>query len=50
MEAALIALSDKAAEDMEPHDYMALLSQLGWRPRVSQLSEAESAAGPGDGG
>jgi hypothetical protein len=50
MEAALIALAGKAAEDMEPHDYMALLNQVGWRPRVSRLAEAGSAGDPAGGG
>jgi hypothetical protein len=39
MEAALIALAGKRSEDMQPDDYLSLLHQLGWQPRVVSLAE-----------
>ena len=46
MEAALIALSGKRPEDMQPGDYLSLLHQLGWQPRVVSLAEAAPVVEP----
>jgi len=44
MEAALIALSGKRPEDMQPEDYLNMLRQLGWKPWVTRFGgESESA-------
>jgi hypothetical protein len=37
MEAVLIALAGKRPEEMQPDDYLELLRQLGWKPRVVEL-------------
>jgi hypothetical protein len=49
MEAVLIGLAGRPPEEMQPHDYLALLNQLGWRPRVSRLGEVGTAGRPGCG-
>lgn len=47
MEGVLIALAGKRPEEMRPEDYLELLRQLGWKPRVARLGSetAESARG-----
>jgi hypothetical protein len=40
MEAVLIALAGKPAEEMSAGDYLDLLERLGWRPRVVDLPAA----------
>jgi hypothetical protein len=40
MEAVLIALAGKSAEEMSAGDYLGLLQRLGWRPRVVDLPAA----------
>lgn len=45
MEGVLIALAGKRPEQMHPGDYLALLGQLGWKPRVVRLdADANPAA------
>lgn len=46
MEAALIALSGKRPEDMQPGDYLNLLHQLGWQPRVVSLADPAPVVQP----
>lgn len=46
MEAALIALSGKRPEDMQPGDYVSLLRQVGWQPRVLSLAETAPVIEP----
>lgn len=43
MEAVLIGLAGRPPEEMQPDDYIALLNQLGWRPRVLRLGDAGCA-------
>jgi hypothetical protein len=38
MEALLVALSGKRPEEIRPEDYLELLRQLHWQPRVSELN------------
>lgn len=38
MEAALIALAGKRPEEMGPNDYLEMLRQLRWRPRIARLA------------
>jgi len=40
MEGVLVALAGKRPEEMQPEDYLGLLGQLGWQPRVEELSGA----------
>ncbi len=40
MEGVLIALAGKRPEEMTAEDYLNLLRELGWQPRVTQLAEA----------
>ncbi len=44
MEGVLIALAGKRPDEMAPHDYLDLLRQLGWQPRVVKLAESPAAA------
>ena len=44
MEGVLMALAGKRPEAMQPEDYLDMLRQLGWRPRVVRLSGATEAA------
>jgi hypothetical protein len=37
MEAVLVALSGKAPKDLTPSDYLDLLKQLNWKPRIQNL-------------
>ena len=37
MEGVLIALANKRPEQMQPEDYLGLLKQLGWEPRVVRM-------------
>jgi hypothetical protein len=43
MEGVLIALAGKRPEEMRPEDYLGLLHQLGWKPRVVRLSDLPAA-------
>lgn len=38
MEAVLVALSGQRPEELKPEDYLKLLRQLRWQPRVSELN------------
>jgi hypothetical protein len=38
MEGVLVALAGKSPDEMEPQDYLDLLGQLGWQPRVVNLA------------
>ena len=45
MEAALIALAGKRPEEMAPDDFLEMLRQLQWKPRIARLgAAAENAA------
>jgi len=46
MEAALIALAGKEPAEAQPEDYLGLLEQLGWEPRVERLRETQRARHP----
>jgi len=39
MEGVLIALAGKRPETMQPRDYLDLLAELGWQPRVQHLAD-----------
>ena len=43
MEGALVALAGKRPEEMRPEDYLDMLRQLGWKPRISRLSGSAAA-------
>jgi len=40
MEGVLLTLAGKRPEDMTPEDYLGLLKEVGWQPRVVTLNEA----------
>jgi hypothetical protein len=42
MEGVLIALAGKPPEEMQADDYLDMLRQLGWQPRVARLREQPS--------
>lgn len=44
LEGLLVALAGKRPEAMTPQDYLTMLDQLGWEPRVLRLQETESRA------
>ena len=45
MEAALIALAGRRPEEVAPDDFLEMLRQLEWRPRIARLgATAEDAA------
>lgn len=47
LEAVIVSLAGKRPEELKEADYLRLLDELGWRPRVLHLQEGRSRA-PGD--
>ncbi len=44
MEGVLVALSGKPASEIKPAEYMSMLQELGWKPRVEDLTAVSKEA------